>query len=130
MISFILTVKRFIEAFFKAFKQPIFLSLFTTLFFIILSGTLFYTKKEGWEVLDAIYFCVVSLIPTGVETNLSPVTDFGKVFTMIYLTVGTGVMFITLLTLGRTMINTDTFESLAKGKKFFSKKDKQEKIPL
>ena len=125
MISFILTVKRFIEAFFKAFKEPIFLSLFTTLFFIILSGTLFYTKKEGWEVLDAIYFCVVSLIPTGVETSLSPTTDFGKIFTMIYLTVGTGIMFITLLMLGRTMIKTDAFEDLLKDRNISFNKDKQ-----
>ncbi|MEK3997064.1 potassium channel family protein [Psychrobacillus sp. FSL K6-2365] len=110
MLSFILTVKRYLEAFVKAFKNPMFLSLFTTLFLIILSGTLFYTKKEGWGVIDAIYFCVVSLIPTGVNTNLSPVTSLGKIFTMLYLVVGTGVMFITLLTLGKTMINTKAFE--------------------
>lgn len=110
MLSFILTVKRFIEALVKAFKTPMFLSLFTTLFLIILSGTLFYTNKEGWGVIDAIYFCVVSLIPTGVNTNLTPVTNLGKIFTMLYLVVGTGVMFITLLTLGKTMINTKALE--------------------
>lgn len=110
MLSFLLTVKRFLEALVKSFKNPMFLSLFTTLFLIILSGTLFYTKKEGWGVLDAIYFCVVSLIPTGVNTNLSPTTDLGKIFTMLYLVVGTGVMFITLLTLGKTMINTNALE--------------------
>ncbi|SEM97791.1 Ion channel [Paenisporosarcina quisquiliarum] len=110
MLSFVLTVKRFIEALVRAFKNPMFLSLFTTLFLIILSGTLFYTKKEGWGVIDAIYFCVVSLIPTGVNTNLSPVTSLGKIFTMLYLVVGTGVMFITLLTLGKTMINTKALE--------------------
>lgn len=110
MLSFILTVKRFLEALVKAFKTPMFLSLFTTLFLIILSGTLFYTNKEGWGVVDAIYFCVVSLIPTGVNTNLTPVTNLGKIFTMLYLVVGTGVMFITLLTLGKTMINTKALE--------------------
>ena len=110
MLSFLLTVKRFLEALVKSFKNPMFLSLFTTLFLIILSGTLFYTKKEGWGVIDAIYFCVVSLIPTGVNTNLSPVTSLGKIFTMLYLVVGTGVMFITLLTLGKTMINTNALE--------------------
>lgn len=110
MLSFILTVKRFIEALVKAFKTPMFLSLFTTLFLIILSGTLFYTNKEGWGVVDAIYFCVVSLIPTGVNTNLTPATNLGKIFTMLYLVVGTGVMFITLLTLGKTMINTKALE--------------------
>ena len=118
MLSFVLTVKRFLEAIVKAFKNPMFLSLFTTLFLIILSGTLFYTKKEGWGILDAIYFCVVSLIPTGVNTNLSPVTSLGKVFTMLYLIVGTGVMFITLLTLGKTMINTNALEDIKiEGKK-------------
>ncbi|MEK5148704.1 MAG: potassium channel family protein [Psychrobacillus psychrotolerans] len=118
MLSFILTVKRFIEALVKAFKTPMFLSLFTTLFLIILSGTLFYTNKEGWGVVDAIYFCVVSLIPTGVNTNLTPVTNLGKIFTMLYLVVGTGVMFITLLTLGKTMINTKALEERkAEGKK-------------
>lgn len=110
MLSFVLTVKRFLEALVKAFRSPMFLSLFTTLFLIILSGTLFYTKKEGWGVIDAIYFCVVSLIPTGVNTNLSPVTNLGKVFTMFYLVVGTGVMFITLLSLGKTMINKEALE--------------------
>ena len=110
MLSFVLTVKRFLEALVSAFKTPMFLSLFTTLFLIILSGTLFYTNKEGWGIVDAIYFCVVSLIPTGVNTNLSPVTNLGKVFTMLYLVVGTGVMFITLLTLGKTMINTKALE--------------------
>ena len=118
MLSFILTVKRFLEAVVKAFKTPMFLSLFTTLFLIILSGTLFYTNKEGWGVVDAIYFCVVSLIPTGVNTNLTPVTNLGKIFTMLYLVVGTGVMFITLLTLGKTMINTKALEERkAEGKK-------------
>lgn len=120
MLSFVLTVKRFLEAIVKAFKNPMFLSLFTTLFLIILSGTLFYTKKEGWDVLDAIYFCVVSLIPTGVDTNLSPVTNLGKIFTMLYLVVGTGVMFITLLTLGKTMINTKALEE--------RKTDRQKKL--
>lgn len=44
------------------------------------------------------------------NTNLSPTTDLGKIFTMLYLVVGTGVMFITLLTLGKTMINTNALE--------------------
>lgn len=106
MISFILTTKRLLKALIRAFKQPLFISLFTTLFFILLSGTMFYTKVEGWSILDAIYFCVVSLIPSGVDTSLTPTTNLGKVFTMFYLAVGVGVMFLTLLTLGKTMIKS------------------------
>ncbi|WP_313892120.1 potassium channel family protein [Psychrobacillus sp.] len=93
------------------------MSLFTTLFFIILSGTIFYTTKEGWSILDAIYFCVVSLIPTSMDTNLSPATSLGKVFTMFYLIVGTGVMFVALLTLGKTMINTEALEDKMKDRR-------------
>ncbi|MFE6167843.1 ion channel [Viridibacillus arvi] len=119
MISFILTTKRLIKALIRAFKQPLFISLFTTLFFILLSGTMFYTKVEGWSILDAIYFCVVSLIPSGVDTSLTPTTNLGKVFTMFYLAVGVGVMFLTLLTLGKTMIKStdDSTTDIKKSKK-------------
>jgi len=105
MLSFILSAKRLVKGLWRSFKRPQFLSLFTTLFLIILSGTLFYKGTEGWYWLDAMYFAVVSLIPTGVETGLYPTTSFSKIFTMIYLIVGTGVMFIMLLTLGRSIVD-------------------------
>jgi len=105
MLSFILSAKRLVKGLWRSFKRPQFLSLFTTLFLIILSGTLFYKGTEGWYWLDAMYFAVVSLIPTGVETGLYPATSFSKIFTMIYLIVGTGVMFIMLLTLGRSNVD-------------------------
>ncbi|GLC90243.1 ion channel [Lysinibacillus piscis] len=105
MLSFILSTKRLLVGLWKAFKQPQFLSLFTTLFLIVLSGTLFYKGVEGWYWLDAMYFAVVSLIPTGVETGLYPTSQYAKIFTMIYLVIGTGVMFITLIMLGRAIVN-------------------------
>ncbi|WP_196426751.1 ion channel [Lysinibacillus cavernae] len=105
MLSFILSSKRLVQGLWKSFKRPQFLSLFTTLFLIILSGTLFYKGTEGWYWLDAMYFAVVSLIPTGVETGLYPTTAYSKVFTMIYLIVGTGVMFIMLLMLGHSIVD-------------------------
>ncbi|OXS67436.1 Ion channel protein [Lysinibacillus sp. KCTC 33748] len=105
MLSFILSAKRLLVGMWKSFKRPQFLSLFTTLFFIILSGTMFYKGTEGWYWIDAMYFAVVSLIPTGVETGLYPTRNFLKIFTMIYLIVGTGVMFITLLMLGRSIVD-------------------------
>jgi len=105
MLSFILSTKRLLTGLWRSFKRPQFLSLFTTLFLIILSGTLFYKETEGWDWLDALYFSVVSLIPTGVETGLYPTSDFSKIFTMIYLIAGTGVMFIMLLMVGRSVVD-------------------------
>ncbi|WP_341300611.1 potassium channel family protein [Lysinibacillus sp. FSL H8-0500] len=118
MISFILSVKRLLTGLWRSFKRPYFLPLFTTLFLIILSGTLFYSGVEKWHWLDALYFAVISLIPTGVETGLYPTTTYSKIFTMIYLIVGTGVMFIMLLILGRSIVdfslNEDEKEEMKK----------------
>ena len=60
MFSFILSAKRLVKGLWRSFKRPQFLSLFTTLFLIILSGTLFYKGTEGWYWLDAMYFAVVN----------------------------------------------------------------------
>lgn len=70
-----------------------------------MSGTLFYHGQEEWSWLDSLYFSVVSLIPTGLNTNLAPVTVFGKVFTMFYLIVGVGVMLILLIIMGRVLVS-------------------------
>lgn len=110
MISFILSAKRLLIGLWRSFQRPYFLSLFTTLVLIILSGTLFYKGTEEWYWLDAMYFAVVSLIPTGVETGLYPTSNYSKVFTMIYLIVGTGVMFIMLLMLGRSIVDISLHE--------------------
>ncbi|MGE7093451.1 ion channel [Lysinibacillus sp. NPDC048646] len=121
MLSFILSTKRLLGGLWRAFKRPQFISLFTTLSLIILSGTMFYKGIEGWDWLDALYFAVVSLIPTGVETGLYPTSDFSKVFTMIYLVIGTGVMFIMLLMLGRSMVDFSIVEGKQEKSKKFNK---------
>lgn len=110
MVSFILSLKRLIEGLFRAFKRQDFLSLFATLCLILLSGTMFYHGVEKWSWLDSFYFAFVSLIPTSVSTELSPATDFGKIFTMIYLMVGVGLMFMILITIGRSLVKVEDEE--------------------
>ena len=112
MISFILTTKRLLSALLVAIKDRIFLSLISTLFLINLSGVLFYTKIEGWTYLNAIYFSWVSLIPTGIDIGYGPETPLGKVFTMMYLVVGVGVMIGLLALIAKAVINVDDEESI------------------
>lgn len=107
MISFFLTAGKLLKALIKALNQPIFKSLIFTLFLIILSGTLFYSKIEGWAYIDAIYFAVVSLIPSSVEIGLFPVTTIGKVFTMMYLIVGVGVMVGLIGLIAKAILDSD-----------------------
>lgn len=108
MVSFFLTAIRLIGAIVKSFAHPVFKSLLFTLLLIVLSGTLFYTKVEGWTTIDAIYFGTVSLIPTGVETGLSPTTTIGKVFTIMYLIVGTGIMIGLIGIIAKAVIDFDS----------------------
>jgi len=111
MISFILTAKRLLSALILAFKEKVFLSLLTTLLLINLSGVLFYTSVEGWGYLDAIYFAWVSLIPSSIEIGFSPQTDLGKVFTMMYLVVGVGVMVGLLAMIAKAVVNFDEYDN-------------------
>jgi voltage-gated potassium channel len=54
-------------------------------------GTIFYSLIEGWAPLDAAYFCVITLATIGYG-DLVPVTQFGKLFTMLYIVAGLGVI--------------------------------------
>lgn len=49
----------------------------------LLLGTLVYHWIEGWTLLDSLYFSVISLATIGYG-DFVPTTDFGKVFTIIY----------------------------------------------
>ena len=125
MISFILTAKRLLSALLVAVKDKVFISLFTTLLIINLSGVLFYTKIEGWSYLDAIYFSWVSLIPSSLDIGLSPSTPLGKVFTMMYLVVGVGVMIGLLAMIAKAVINIDNEDSIIREQ--YNKRKKSQK---
>ncbi len=58
---------------------------------LITVGTVFYHNVEGWRWLDSAYFSVILLTTVGLG-DLSPKTDFGKIFTMFYLLAGIGVL--------------------------------------
>jgi hypothetical protein len=54
-------------------------------------GTTFYSNVEGWSVLDALYFSVITLATVGYG-DLVPHTAAGKIFTMMYLMLGIGLI--------------------------------------
>lgn len=90
MISFILTLKRFLKALWSAFKLKNFQVLFVLVLVMLFSGTIFYVKQEGLSVIESLYFCVVTLSTVG-HPSFEPQTTLGKVFTMIYIVGGTGL---------------------------------------
>jgi len=54
-------------------------------------GTIVYSLLEGWSLVDALYFSVVTLTTIGYG-DLYPTTDVSKLFTVLYILSGLGIV--------------------------------------
>ncbi|MFB6317866.1 potassium channel family protein [Saccharicrinis sp. FJH54] len=61
-------------------------------FTVLLNGTIIYHFVEHWKWLDSLYFSVMTLTTVGYG-DLVPQTAFGKIFTMVYVLTGIGIIF-------------------------------------
>ncbi len=64
--------------------------LYTT-FIILIVGTVVYHFLEGWSWIDSMYFSVITLSTIGYG-DFSPATDEGKIFTILYIIIGVGII--------------------------------------
>jgi voltage-gated potassium channel len=90
MTSFFMTLMRLFSAIWRGKEDPELRALFLLLLIVLVSGAAFYTQVEGWSVIDALYFSVITMATIGYG-DLSPDTTFGKVFTMFYALVSVGI---------------------------------------
>lgn len=65
--------------------------LLLTVVIILIIGTLVYHELEDWNYLDAFYFSFITLTTIGFG-DFAPQTDAGKIFTIIYIIVGVGII--------------------------------------
>jgi hypothetical protein len=56
---------------------------------LIIVGTGFYMQAEGWDIIEAFYFCVATLTTVGYG-DLHPTSDLSRLFTAAYALVGIG----------------------------------------
>jgi hypothetical protein len=91
MLPLLLTLYRFGRAVVLALRDQEFRALFFLVAVILATGTAFYHGVEGWRWLDSFYFSVTTLTTVGYG-DFYPHTDLGKIFTIIYLLVGIGVL--------------------------------------
>ena len=92
MITFLYTLYRFGRGIRAGLHDPDFQVLLTLAASILGIGTLTYHATEGWSWLDSLYFSVTSLTTIGGLGPLYPHTEGGKIFTILYILVGIGIL--------------------------------------
>lgn len=90
----------FIQTFIEFLKDKDYRSLLAASIFILFGGALFYMYAEGWRFLDALYFSTITLTTIGYG-DFTPQTDLGKIFTIVYIGLGVGL----ILTFVNTVFN-------------------------
>jgi voltage-gated potassium channel Kch len=73
---------------------------------LILIATIFYWLVEGWSLLDAAYFAVVTIATVGYG-DLTPQTTLGKIFTIGYIVSGIGIFAAAITALARAVLRAD-----------------------
>lgn len=91
MVPFLWILIRFARALWRSLKDPEFQGLFFLVIVMLVSGTFFYWRVEGWSLLDSLYFSVTTLTTVGYG-DFSPTTTAGKIFTIFYIFIGLGII--------------------------------------
>jgi voltage-gated potassium channel len=86
-----LLVLNSIRAIRTLWSDPQFKALTRLAVIAITSGTIFYWLVEDLRPVDSLYFSVVTLATVGYG-DFTPQTDAGKLFTVVYVLVGVGIL--------------------------------------
>jgi voltage-gated potassium channel len=77
--------------FFETLLQPEFRPIFGSVLVVLTIGTLVFRTLEGWGLIDSLYFSVVTLATIGYG-DLTPTTSTAKLFSILYIFVGVGIL--------------------------------------
>ncbi len=99
MIAFFVTLKRFVSAVREGWQYHEFRGLIFLVVMTLATGTVFYSLAEGWSLLDAFYFSVITLTTVG-SSDFTPASAFGKIFTAFYIFVGVAIILTFIDTMG------------------------------
>lgn len=103
MISFILLFRSLWHILKILFKQEEQKAVLLAVLFILVIGTLFYHNVEGMAYLDALYFAVMTLATVGYG-DFIPHTTLGKLFTIVYVLIGVGILTALIANFNRALI--------------------------
>lgn len=105
MLSLMISIEKLLKSFWIVLKEEKTRGLIFLIFVTLLSGTIFYSTVEKFSLLNALYLSFMTLTTIGYG-DLYPTTDIGKIFTMIYATVGLGLMAMFISIIAKAYIST------------------------
>lgn len=100
MFAFLLLFVTLGRLYREMIKQPETRGLLVLAVIVLGVGVIFYMNVEHWSFVNALYFCVVTLGTVGYG-DITPTTDVGKLFTVLYIIVGLGIIGGFFATIGR-----------------------------
>ena len=104
-MAYLKNTRRLFGGLYFAFRQPEVQGLVMIAMTLILIATVFYWFVEGWSLLDAAYFSVVTIATVGFG-DIAPKTALGKVFTIGYIFAGIGIFVAAVTALARATLQT------------------------
>ena len=91
MLHFLIAFRSFGKALVAVWRDPETKALPVIVAILLLTGTIFYWSAEDWSIIDSLYFSVVTLTTVGYG-DLHPTSDYSRIFTIIYIFIGLGVL--------------------------------------
>lgn len=91
MIAFFATLKSLVASVRRGFADARFRALAYLAAMSLATGTLFYWRFEDWSFVDSLYFSVITLTTVGYG-DLAPTRTGTKVFTIVYVLAGLGIL--------------------------------------
>lgn len=80
---------------------------------LIAAGTGIFHVLEGWTVVDAFYFSVMTVTTVGYG-DFAPTHDVSKIFTAIYAIAGVSIAFASLGAIGAAYLESREYRHLVK----------------
>ena len=103
VFHFLAVLRGFRIAFVAVWRDPETKALPVVVGVLLVSGTMFYWSVEDWSLIQALYFSVVTLATVGYG-DLTPTSDYSRIFTIIYIFIGLGVLVLFLSSLAQQYI--------------------------
>lgn len=126
MIEFFVMIARFFAALWRSIKrEPQARAVFIFVIIMLVSGTIFFAEVEHWHWVDALWYCVMTLATVGTG-DLTPHTDFGKLFSIVYIFMGIGTFLAAVRIIAQHALDQSEESPFEKLRAKFAKKKPQE----